>query len=163
MPEREPKDLVAVLLDPLTKPFARIWLGQQGYNKARNLLKKQHRDLYVKIHAKPSEDEEVQEELREEAQRFDSPAPEDSSSVIDDDVVDLTVADDVEDVPVDHEAEADKLFDRWINFKPKFNDFLYEGVENINNMNSCTISELIDKFDTAKYFQVRQTLFISAD
>ena len=55
------------------------------------------------------------------------------------------------------DAEADKLFDKWMNFNPKFNDFLYEDVKKITNMGKCTITELIDKFDTAKYFQVRQS------
>merc|ERR1712032_1627679 len=76
-----------------------------------------------------------------------------SSNGIDDDTVDLTTADDGDDYSVDHEADADKLFEKWIRFKPKYNDFLYEGVEKISNMNSCTITELIDKFDTAKYFK----------
>ena len=72
--------------------------------------------------------------------------------------MDLTTVDDGEDESVDHEAEADKVFEKWIKFKPKYNDFLYEGVEKIKNMNSCTITELIDKFDTAKYFQVSWSL-----
>ena len=53
LPEREAEDLIAVLLDPLTKPFAKLWLGNDGYKKAKNVLKKKHRELYVKIQAMP--------------------------------------------------------------------------------------------------------------
>ena len=161
LPEREPKHLVAVLLDPLTKPFARLWLGDSDYARAKNHLKRRHRDFYVKIHSEPTSSEaEAQEQLGEEAQQQDMPETAESSNGIDDDTVDLTTADDGDDYSVDHEADADKLFEKWIRFKPKYNDFLYEGVEKISNMNSCTITELIDKFDTAKYFKVRTSLII---
>ena len=154
--ERKPEDSVAVLLDPLTKPYAKMWLGPEGYIKARNLLKKQHRRLYVKVHTEPSE-AEVQEEFGEEAQQLeDIPPADEGPSIIDEDAVDLTACDD-EEVQIDYDAEADKLFDKWMNFNPKFNDFLYEDVEKITNMGKCTITELIDKFDTAKYFQVRRS------
>ena len=49
------------------------------------------------------------------------------------------------------------MFEKWIKFNPKYNDFLYKDVEKINNMNQCTITELIDKFDSAKYFKVRRS------
>ena len=136
-----------------TKPFAKLWLGDSVYAKAKLFLKEQHRDLYVKIHSEQTSSE-AEEQLGEEAQQLDIPETAEGSNGIDDDVVDLTTVDDGEDESVDHEAEADKVFEKWIKFKPKYNDFLYEGVEKIKNMNSCTITELIDKFDTAKYFQV---------
>merc|ERR1712087_1071492 len=53
----------------------------------------------------------------------------------------------------DLEADADKLFDKWIKFKPDYNNYLYEEVDKIGNISKCTITELIDKFDTAKYFK----------
>ena len=145
LPERDAEDLVAVLLDPLTKPFAPLWLGTDGYCKARRLLKKQHRELYVKIMDKP--EEENPQELN------DVPASAESLSSDDEDVVDCT-ADNGEDESADLEADADKLFDKWIKFKPDYNNYLYEGVDKIRDMTKCTITELIDKFDTAKYFKV---------
>ena len=42
----------------------------------------------------------------------------------------------------------------WIKFKPDYNSYLYEGVDKIGDMSKCSITELIDKFDTAKYFKV---------
>lgn len=156
LPEKKPEDLVAVLLDPLTKPFAKLWLGDAGYAKAKRHLKKQHRDLYVKIHSDPT-CSETEEQLEEEPHQPDTQETTASSNDIDDDAVDLTTADGEEEESVDYEAEADSIFKKWIKFKPKYNDFLYEDVEKINNMNQCTITELVDKFDSAKYFKVRRS------
>ena len=57
---------------------------------------------------------------------------------------------------VDLVAEADKVFDDWINFSPKFNDFLTEGATSIvaNRITGrVTFRDIVSKFDTRKYFR----------
>ena len=56
---------------------------------------------------------------------------------------------------VDLVAEADKVFDSWMNFSPKFNDFLIEGATPIvtNRITGrVTFRDIVSKFDTRKYF-----------
>ena len=56
---------------------------------------------------------------------------------------------------VDLVAEADKVFDSWMNFSPKFNDFLIEGatIIVINGITGrVTFGDIVSKFDTRKYF-----------
>ena len=106
LPEKKPEDLVTVLLDPLTKPFAKLWLGDTGYAKAKRHLKKQHRDLYVKIHSEPTCSEE------EEPHQPDTQETTACSNDIDDNAVDLTTADGEEEESVDYEAEADSIFEK---------------------------------------------------
>ena len=111
LPEKKPEDLVAVLLDPLTKPFAKLWLGDAGYAKAKRHLKKQHRDLFVKIHSEPT-CSETDEQLEEEPHQPDTQETTASSNDIDDDAVDLTTADGEEEESVDYKAEADSMFEK---------------------------------------------------
>ena len=70
----------------------------------------------------------------------------------DEDALDLTAGDDGEGA-VNLEREADEVFDRWMKHVTTFNDYLYKGAKEIRNVNNCGPNELIDKFDTQKFFR----------
>ena len=60
-----------------------------------------------------------------------------------------------EEAEVDLVAEADKVFDSWVNVSPKFNDFLIERATPIvtNGITGrVTFRDVVSKFDTRKYF-----------
>ena len=70
----------------------------------------------------------------------------------DEDALDLTAGDDGEGA-INLEREADEVFDRWMKHVTSFNDYLYKGAKEIKNVNNCGPNELIDKFDTQKFFR----------
>ena len=70
----------------------------------------------------------------------------------DEDALDLTAGDDGGGA-VDLGREADEVFDRWMKHVTTFNDYLYEGAKEIKNVNNCGPNELIDKFDTQKFYR----------
>ena len=45
------------------------------------------------------------------------------------------------------------MFDKWMNHVTNFNDYLYQGAKEIENVKCCGPKELIDKFDTQKFFR----------
>ena len=52
-------------------------------------------------------------------------------------------------------AEADQLFEKWMEFTPKFGEYLIEGSEPLlSNKTTGRVSfrEIASKFDTKKYF-----------
>ena len=52
-------------------------------------------------------------------------------------------------------AEADQLFEKWMEFTPEFGDYLIEGSEPLlSNKTTGRVSfrEIASKFDTKKYF-----------
>ena len=56
---------------------------------------------------------------------------------------------------VDVNAEADQLFEKWMEFTPKFGEYLIEGSEPLlSNKTTGRVSfrEIASKFDTKKYF-----------
>ena len=149
--------MLATLLDPLTKPFAKKWLGSKKFNEAQQLLKDRHRDVYLKIHSSPSNADAVETNSHQDAvhnvQEMDSDikGPSDYEYSSDEDGIDLTGEAEEEDTG-DLRKEADKEFDKWMNHKINFNEYLYQGAKEIENVNCCGPKELIDKFDTQKIF-----------
>ena len=56
---------------------------------------------------------------------------------------------------VDLIAEADQIFEKWMEFTPKFGNYLIEGSEPLlSNKTTGRVSfrEIVSKFDTKKYF-----------
>ena len=149
--------MLATLLDPLTKPFAKKWLGSRKFNEAQQLLKDRHRDVYLKIHSSLSNADSVETNTHQDAvhnvQEMDSniKGPSDYEYSSDEDGIDLTGEAEEEDTG-DLRKEADKEFDKLMNNVFNFNDYLYQGAKEIENVKCCGPKELIDKFDTQKFF-----------
>lgn len=150
LPARKGEEVLATLLDPMTKPFAKKWLGGDIFEDAKSELRRKHRDLYIKIYSSGLSNEESPGDDVQEDNNLEDPAFDEYAN--DEDALDLTAGDDGEGA-VNLEREADEVFDRWMKHVTTFNDYLYKGAKEIKNVNNCGPNELIDKFDTQKFFR----------
>ena len=149
-------DYIAVLIDPATKPFAEWLLGRDLCRDTTNLLRKKHQEAYKALKGKEGPQADTVLEAHEDVTDLDDTELQEPFE--DEDIDGPSIVLDQEtnaEAEVDLVAEADKVFDSWMNFSPKFNDFLTEGATPIvtNRITGrITSRDIVSKFDTRKYF-----------
>ena len=168
LPAPNPNDCLSVLIDPATKNFGNWLLGADLFLKTRTLLKRKHRDAYMALKNNPGvaqTNAEQDQDKTTEGQVLDLnfEAGEDNGGGADNDDSDedidgpsiLLEPQKLNEGEVDVNAEADQLFEKWMEFTPKFGDYLIEGSEPLlSNKTTGRVSfrEIASKFDTKKYF-----------
>jgi len=159
LPVPEPRECLAVLLDPSTKMFAG-WLldNEELLSATTSLLKVKHRDSYkawktqegakeVHVLEEPSQLDlgiglEDQEDVDEEENELDGPSIVPRS---------LSTGDAGDDI-----AEADAVFEKWMTLSIKFDDYLFDDAKPLvvhRITGKVTFRELVSKFDTMKYYR----------
>ena len=159
-----------MLLDPATKNFSDWLLGPDLSLKTRNLLKNHHREAYTALNKESVPQVNAELEVLEEDQ--DDPVENEPNALNLEDDEDLEAefggTDEAFDGPsivldpeqldgeVDLIAEADGIFEQWMEFTPKFGDYLIEGSKPLlSNKTTGKVSfrEIVSKFDTRGYFR----------
>lgn len=157
LPAPKANQCLSVLLDPVTKQFAKSLLSENGlYNETRALLKEKHRDAYTVLHA-PKPSPEVQVEDEEEAEDKLAEPAEVPNAGFNDAILNLTceVA-----PPVLEETEtsnihnkADEVFEEWMNHVVMMHPHSFDSKNPIPKNGNVSLLELVAKFDTMKYFR----------
>ena len=163
LPPPEPERSLAVLLDPATKKFAKELLDEDPglFEKTRSLLKEKHREVYHAVYGKKSGEGESNgsdKAPNESDDDLETPVAVDSDDDSTDDI--FAVAKPVavesnEEQVADLNKKADEVFEKWMSTDPDFNDHLFEGKAPLKFDQDGKVSflEVMQKFDTAKYFR----------
>ena len=151
-----------MLLDPATKPFAGWLLGHDLHVKTKSLLRMKHQEAYVALKDKkgPQADVVLEAALEAVSDLDDAGLEEPKDIDSEDEDVDgpsiLLEQETSQKNDTDFAAEADEVFDSWINFSPKFGDYLIEGAAPLVTnaaTGKVTFRDIVSKFDTRKYFR----------
>lgn len=170
MPAPNANDCFAVLLDPATKNFADWLLGPDLFLKTRYLLKKKHRDAYMALKNNPvlsQANAEQDQDKTTEGEVFGDlnfESGEDIGGDINNDGSDEDIdgpsiilePEKLNEGGVDLNVEADHMFEKWMEFTPKFGNYLIEGSEPLlpnKTTGRVSFREIVSKFDTRKYFR----------
>jgi len=168
-----PLKCLAVLLDPVTKFFSEALLKEKAnlFEETVALLREKHRELYCMIETKKNENSgdtvaagnESEEDLELEEPSAPKNDNDDDEEEDDGGVLNLKAKiapaknrnEEGQGGAFDLKLEADKSFDKWMEEKPTWNDYLKEGAEAINTDGdgNAGLVELIAKFDTQKYYR----------
>lgn len=177
LPPLGPHDSIPVLLDPLTKSFAKQLLSQPSnlHDDTLEMLKSEHRAIYRVYHKKgttgttesgavdgnndgtatksdASKQADVQDS--EEEQKMEVDEDEDDERFIFNIFAEAGDANDggaSDDEAVD--LEADDVVDQWLRHNVTYNDCLYENEEPFQGKGKVGICELIEKFDSLSYLK----------
>ena len=161
-PYATPEQNMVVFLDPLTKEFATNIFTEEQIGVIVTELKRVHRNwfrLTNKGAGVSLEASKVEEMLEPDGVKNEK----DEGCVDDADVFPMDDADDWE-LQVDfdsdfgeesesYEKRADAEVDRWLNFRPVWNKYKYDGEKRQLPANS-RFNALLECFDTMKYFRV---------
>ena len=148
-----------MLIDPATKPFSGWLLGRDLCLETKFLLRKKHQEAYKALKGKEGPQADAVLEALEDMTDLDGTGleePEDTMSEDEDIDGPSIVLDQETNVETEVDLEANKVFDSWINFSPKINDYLIEGATPLvaNRITGrVTFRDIVSKFDTRKYFR----------
>jgi len=171
LPVHDASDCLAVLLDPATKNFSEWLLGRELFLETKNLLKTQHQEAYtalkkmsvpqvnVESEVLANNENEPTENMAISLDLKDDEDPEDLFDDSDEDIDGPSIVlpqEQPKDGEVDLISEADKVFEKWMEFTPAFGDYLVEGSETlVSNKTTGKVSfrEIVSKSDTKKYYR----------
>ena len=165
LPAHKPEDCLAVLLDPATKCFTDWLLGQELALETTNLLRKLHVEAYTALNNKgtPQADAELEAlQAINDVNGAGLQEPEDLDGevgMVDEDIEGPSIMLEQgtnEESEVDGVAKANEVFDNWMEFNPKFGDYLIEGATPLvpnRATGKVTFRDIVSKFDTRDYFR----------
>lgn len=168
LPEISAQEGVIVILDPLTKVFARgILGGQTKYDASKAVLFQLHREIH-KIHNSNAEDVVT----RPEDQLGGNPEDNNAADELETPTESATnrrnlpfnlfaLSSDVEQDTVNPNKAADDILQEYIDYKVQYNDFLLDGAKKFSPAELANIDlvSLIERFDSMKFLRAHGEKF----